>query len=135
MAATTTPIIPQSAPVVMQGGLVNRTWFAFFQQLQNGVTGPAGPTGATGPAGSTGPAGPQGTTGARGSLWYTGSGAPGTISGQANNDLYFDVSGNDFYQLVSGTWTLEGNVSVGNIDGGQANSVYGGGVLINGGNA
>ena len=58
----------------------------------------------------TGPQGPQGETGARGSLWYEDAGAPGTISGQANGDLYLNTTNSDVYQLQTGTWTLIGNI-------------------------
>ena len=67
-----------------------------------------GATGATGAAGSNGS---NGSAGARGSLWYTGSGAPGTIGGQANGDMYLDTASGAVYELVSGTWTLECNIT------------------------
>jgi len=54
--------------------------------------------------------GSAGSTGARGSLWYTGSGAPGTISGQANGDWYLDTSAGNVWELISGTWVNEGNI-------------------------
>ena len=79
-----------------------------------GATGPAGPTGPTGATGATGAAGATGATGsagARGSLWFTGSGAPGTIGGQQNNDLYENTSNGDVWQLLSGTWTNVGNIT------------------------
>lgn len=91
-----------------------------------GATGPAGSTGATGPTGAAGPTGPTGATGsagtngtngtngaagARGSLWYEGSGAPGTISGQANSDLYLNTANGAVYQLQSGAWALLGNIT------------------------
>jgi len=53
---------------------------------------------------------PPTNTGARGSLWYTGSGAPGTISGQANGDWYLDTSTGNVWELISGTWVNEGNI-------------------------
>ena len=86
------------------------------QMGPTGPTGPTGATGATGPAGATGPTGPTGATGAtgtRGSLWYTGSGAPGTIAGQLNDDMYLDVSAGNVYQLISGTWTFQQTLSGG----------------------
>ncbi|CAM6003641.1 unnamed protein product [Sphagnum balticum] len=58
-------------------------------------------------------AGPTGAMGTRGSLWYEGSGAPGTITGQQNGDQYLDIAtgtAGNVYQLISGTWTLEGNI-------------------------
>ncbi|WP_027521767.1 DUF2961 domain-containing protein [Bradyrhizobium sp. Ec3.3] len=72
-----------------------------------------------------GPVGPAGADGARGSLWYTGSGAPGTISGQANNDLYLDEDTGDVYALASGTWGL-----IGNIKGPEGSSGSGGGGTV-----
>lgn len=45
--------------------------------------------------------------------WFQGSGAPGTIAGQVTGDMYLDRSSptnGDVYQLVSGTWTLVGNI-------------------------
>lgn len=52
-----------------------------------------------------------GGTGTRGSLWYSGVGAPGSISGQLNNDFYVNKSNNDYYELIAGTWTLQGNLT------------------------
>ena len=52
-------------------------------------------------------AGPTGATGTRGSLIYVASGAPGTISGQLNNDLYINSANSYLYQLVGGTWTYQ----------------------------
>ncbi len=63
----------------------------------------------TGPRGARGAAGPPGVPGARGSLWSTGSGTP-TATGQ-NGDLYLDTSTGDVYELVSGTWTMEANLT------------------------
>ena len=46
--------------------------------------------------------------------WFDGSGPPGTISGQVDGDHYVDLApgsgGGDVYRLVSGTWTLVGNI-------------------------
>lgn len=47
-----------------------------------------------------GPEGPQGSAGTRGSLWYTGAGAPGTIAGEAINDLYLNLSNGDIYRFT-----------------------------------
>jgi hypothetical protein len=93
-----------------------------YARTQPGPTGPQGPAGPTGPTGATGAQGPQGaagsngtngtngSNGARGSLWYEGSGAPGTISGQANGDFYLNTANGDVWELVAGTWTNEGNI-------------------------
>ena len=67
--------------------------------LELNITGPAGAAGATGAAGT------------RGSLWYEGAGAPGTITGQMNNDFYLNTSNGDVYELVAGVWTLELNIT------------------------
>src|SRR3984957_10738359 len=80
-----------------------------------GATGAAGLAGATGAAGAVGPQGAPGAAGApgvpgtRGSLWSTGSGAP-TATG-LNGDLYLDTSTGNVYELVSGTWTMESNIT------------------------
>jgi hypothetical protein len=72
-------------------------------------------TGATlkgdaGADGADGDDGPAGVPGARGSLWYEGAGAPGVISGQANNDLYLNTSNGDVYQRIATVWTLISNI-------------------------
>ncbi len=51
-----------------------------------------------------------GANGARGSLWYEGSGAPGTIAGAANNDLYLNTATGDVYQYSAGAWGIVGNI-------------------------
>jgi Collagen triple helix repeat (20 copies) len=66
-----------------------------------------GPTGATGSTGSTGSQGPQGTPGEK---WFTAAGAPGAVSGAINGDWYLNSTNGDYYELVSGTWTLRGNL-------------------------
>ncbi|MCU1363504.1 MAG: hypothetical protein JWM55_1332 [Acidimicrobiaceae bacterium] len=66
-----------------------------------------GPRGLLGPPGTTGV---PGATGARGSLWSTGTGAPSLNSSQQAGDLYLDTASGNVYQLVSGSWTLEGNI-------------------------
>ncbi len=59
------------------------------------------------------PASTAGAPGVRGSLIYTGSGAPGSIAGQLNNDLYLNSATSDVYQLVSGAWALQENIKGG----------------------
>jgi hypothetical protein len=58
--------------------------------------------------GSTpGPPGPPGTPGSR---WYTGIGAPSSGLG-LDGDFYLDsASPNDYYEKISGTWTLQGQL-------------------------
>ncbi|MCK1668615.1 DUF2961 domain-containing protein [Bradyrhizobium sp. 153] len=60
--------------------------------------------------GPSGPAGADGADGARGSLWYEGTGAPGTITGQADGDVYLDTASGDVYKRASGAWSLTGNI-------------------------
>jgi hypothetical protein len=60
--------------------------------------------------GSQGPAGTPGAAGARGSLWATGVGAPSPDNTQQSGDLYLDTATGNVYELVAGSWTLEGNV-------------------------
>lgn len=60
--------------------------------------------------GPMGANGTNGTNGTRGSVWDSGSGAPGTISGQLNNDVYVDTATFNLYQLQSGSWVLIGNI-------------------------
>lgn len=75
-----------------------------------GATGSAGATGSTGSTGPTGPTGATGAAGARGSDWYQGSGAPGTITGQANGDFYLNTANGDVWELISGAWSNVGNI-------------------------
>ena len=53
-----------------------------------------------GPAGPQGPPGASGAAGVRGSLWYWGSGAPASIGGALENDMYLDVVSGDVYQYT-----------------------------------
>ena len=78
-----------------------------------GATGPTGPKGDTGNTGATGPAGPTGATGPDGTpgeVWFTGSSNPGAVSGAVNGDWYLNSTSGDYFELVSGTWTLRGNL-------------------------
>ncbi|MDG3013536.1 hypothetical protein [Speluncibacter jeojiensis] len=61
-----------------------------------------GPTGSQGPIGNTGDTGPQGVA----AHWWTGSGAPGTVSGAIQGDMYLDTSGTgNVYQLGASAWS------------------------------
>lgn len=88
----------------------------YIDQATHVMYGPK--AGGAWPAGVSliGPQGPQGTPGAggvpgtRGSLFYMGAGPPGAISGQANGDSYLNTTNGDVYSLISGTWTLQGNI-------------------------
>lgn len=64
-----------------------------------GVAGPPGAVGARGPAGVQGPAGAEGKPGPRGSKWFFGDGAPGTIQGAQDGDVYMDRVTGTMYQL------------------------------------
>jgi uncharacterized protein YjbI with pentapeptide repeats len=79
--------------------LVSGSW-----TLEGNIEGPRGS------AGTPGTAGAPGAAGARGSLWSTGTGAPSLNSSQQAGDLYLDTASGNVYQLVSGSWTLEGNI-------------------------
>jgi len=52
----------------------------------------------------------EGPTGERGSYWLTGNGAPTSVPGAKNLDIYLDLDTNDIYQLINGTWELKGNI-------------------------
>jgi hypothetical protein len=91
------------------------------------LTGDKGNTGSTGAAGGNGTNGTNGTDGVRGSRWTSGSGAPGTISGQLNNDFYLNTANGDVYQLVSGTWGVVVNIKGPQGDPGASGSGGGGG--------
>lgn len=97
-------------------------------------TGPAGPTGATGPAGS------NGTNGTDGKTILNGSGAPSNALG-VNGDFYMDTLNNRLYgPKTAGVWgpyiSVVGPAGMtGNLDGGDAASVYGGISPVDGGGA
>lgn len=75
-------------------------------QPQRTIPNKAATTTVEGTPGPQGDPGPAGEDGARGSLWNSGTGAPATIAGQLNQDLYIDTATNNLYQLLAGTWTL-----------------------------
>ena len=83
-----------------------------------GATGAAGATGATGPqgakgdpgqTGATGATGPAGTNGLTGAIILNGTGVPATSLG-VNGDYYLNTANDDFYNKVSGTWTIITNI-------------------------
>jgi Collagen triple helix repeat (20 copies) len=74
------------------------------------LIGPQGPQGIQGIQGVQGPTGNTGSQGTPGEKWFSGSGNPGTVSGAINGDWYLDTSDGDVFELVSGTWTLRGNI-------------------------
>ena len=72
----------------------------YKEDLNNGATGPTGPTGATGPIGPTGATGPIGPTGATGPTGPTGTAAEnptltiGTVTtGAAGSDASASITG------------------------------------------
>jgi hypothetical protein len=75
-----------------------------------GVKGDTGATGPQGPTGNTGTTGSQGVPGTPGETWFTGAANPTTVPGAINNDWYLNSTTGDFFELVSGTWTLRGNL-------------------------
>lgn len=64
--------------------------------------------GERGPKGDTGDTGPQGAT------WYFGTGVPSDDNG-SNDDFYLDSSTWNVYRKESGTWTLKGNLTSGDM--------------------
>ena len=118
----------------------------------SGPTGPQGPpgppgatgaTGATGPAGPAGPAGTNGTNGLNGTNGKTilsGTGAPSNLVG-VNGDYFMDTLNNLLYgPKAAGVWGPYVSVigpagMTGNLDGGNASSLYGGITPIDGGHA
>ncbi|MCK1668661.1 collagen-like protein [Bradyrhizobium sp. 153] len=72
--------------------------------LVGSIKGPQGPSGADGLNGT------DGADGARGSLWYENTGAPGVITGQAQNDVYLNTTTGDVYRRGASAWTLVGNI-------------------------
>ena len=51
----------------------------------------------------------DGQDGTNGSLWYNGSGFPPVILG-TETDMYIDNDTGNYYQKITGTWTLQGNL-------------------------
>lgn len=68
------------------------------------------PKGDTGEVGPQGPVGPQGE---RGSNWFSSTTNPSSVEEYQVNDLWFNTTSNNIFQLVSGTpnyWQLIGNI-------------------------
>ncbi len=78
--------------------------------LTAGVQGPQGPTGPTGATGPQGPTGPTGATGPAGSQILFGAGAPASGLG-VDGDFYENTSNGDVYKKITGTWTLQDNLT------------------------
>lgn len=113
---------PDSPVVNQQFTAGQTTWYwtgAVWRLLiSEGVQGDLGPTGPTGPLGPTGPTGPTGAVSTEpGPTGPTGpTGAVSTVPGPTG---------------ATGPTGPEKD----NLDGGVANTVYGGGITINSGNA
>lgn len=73
-------------------------WFFIGRFPEPGPQGPAGPTGA------------DGAQGARGTGVFTGSGAPATVSGFVNGDIYIDASLGGLYKFNGSMWTYVGSL-------------------------
>lgn len=122
--------IPFQSPVTNPNGTISRPYQGYLQALEKGVTGPVGPQGAQGIQGV------QGVQGVRGTEWFSGVGVPGAFLGQLNGDWYLDLSTSNVWELAGGSWILQGNISpVGNTDGGQAATNFGGISPLSGGTA
>jgi hypothetical protein len=65
-------------------------------------------TGAQGPAGTPGAPGAPGAPGTAGTQVLLGVGAPTDETCQTDGDVYIDTAVNQYYQCMSGTWTLFG---------------------------
>lgn len=79
------------------------------------------PAGADGPQGVPGVDGTDGTDGVDGITWYSGNSAPSDILG-VNNDFYFNITTDDVYKKVLGTWgspivNLKGSTGAAGADG------------------
>jgi hypothetical protein len=75
-----------------------------------GSQGPKGDTGNTGAQGIQGVPGTNGTNGAPGEKWFTGSANPTTVAGAISGDWYLNSTSGDYFELVTSTWTLRGNL-------------------------
>ena len=76
--------------------------------------------------------GPQGDPG---STWYTGVGVPSNGLG-LDGDLYLNTANSYFYLKVAGAWVFQGQLtstSIGNMDGGNPASIFGGTTPVDGG--
>jgi hypothetical protein len=116
------PIDFPNAPVLnQQYSAAGTTWYwtgtVWKLLVSEGIQGALGPTGPTGPLGPTGPVsdvtGPTGPTGPTGSTGPTG--AISTVPGPIGS-------------------TGPTGPENANLDGGAANTIYGGGITINAGN-
>ena len=100
------------------------------------MVGPQGIQGIQGLQGIQGIQGNPGNNGIDGNIWRNGNGVPSNGLG-VNDDYYLDDVTSDYYKKIAGVYVLQGNLNSRNtnIDGGQANTVYGGTLPIDGGNS
>lgn len=106
--------------------------------LAANIEGPQGIQGDPGDPGTPGTPGTPGADGAPGSVWRNGSGVPSNGLG-INGDYYLDEDTGDVYLKAAGAYSLVANIKgptgPTDYDGGNASSVYGGAIIIDGGNA
>ena len=97
------------------------------------MVGPQGPQGIQGTQGNQGI---QGNPGTDGNVWRNGNGAPSNGLG-VNDDYYLDDVTSDYYKKVSGAYVLQGNLNSRNtnLDGGRADTIFGGTEPVDGGNS
>lgn len=74
-------------------------------------------------------------TGPSGATWLVDTGPPGGGLG-AEGDLYLDKTNSYFYLRTGGVWVFQGQLTsagLGNMDGGNPASTYGGTTPVDGG--
>lgn len=86
---------------------------------------------------ATGPQGPAGMQGAKGYSVLSGSGVPSPLLG-VNNDQYINNADGSLFKKIAGAWVYQSSLlgpsfSVGQVDGGNPSSIYGGTFVVFGG--
>ncbi len=76
---------------------------------QGTLVGPSGTNGTNGTDGDPGTDGTNGTNGVDGNIWLTGTVDPLPADG-IDDDLYLNTSTDDYFQKITGTWVLQGNL-------------------------
>lgn len=87
--------------------------------------------------GPQGPAGFQGIQGIAGYSVLSDFGAPAALLG-VNNDQYINLTTGQLFKKIAGAWVYQSSLigpsfSVGQVDGGNPSSIYGGTFMIDGG--
>jgi hypothetical protein len=117
----TAPLSPQSAFLIVDGGISKRLTYSYLSQNltgPQGATGSEGPQGATGPQGPAGPQGPQGAKGDPGASFVlttaTGARLGGVKIGQ-NINITADgtISAQNSFVLSTATTSTLGGIQVG----------------------